>query len=63
VAAMMEGRNFVGIEKNDDTELFKGDKIDYIERTRTRLFEVWKQLEQEKARNLRAYNLIAEFNK
>lgn len=30
VSAVLEGRNFIGIEKNDDVHLFKNKKIDYI---------------------------------
>jgi len=30
VAAMLEGRNFIGIEKNEDVALFKRGEIDYI---------------------------------
>ena len=30
VSAVLEGRNFIGIEKNDDVHLFKNEKIDYI---------------------------------
>ena len=30
VAALMEGRNFIGIEKNEDVALFKKEEIDYI---------------------------------
>ena len=63
VAALMEGRNFVGIEKNADTELFKGEKIDYIKKTRERLQEAWRQLEDEKTRYLRVCNLIEQFTK
>ena len=61
VAAMMEGRNFVGIEKNADTELFKGEKINYIERTRERLRAVWNDLDEEKRNYLKVFNLIKEF--
>jgi site-specific DNA-methyltransferase (adenine-specific)/modification methylase len=63
VAAMMEGRNFVGIEKNADTELFKGEKIDYIKKTCERLQEAWLQLDDEKTRHLRVCNLIEKFTK
>ena len=63
VAALMEGRNFVGIEKNADTELFKGEKIDYIKRTRERLQEAWRQLDKEKTKQLRVCNLIEKFTK
>ena len=63
VAALMEGRNFVGIEKNADTELFKGEKIDYITKTRERMCEAWQQLDESKAKELKRYNLIADFQK
>ena len=63
VAALMEGRNFVGIEKNADTELFKGEKIDYIKKTRERLQEAWRQLDDDKIRHLRVCNLIEKFAK
>ena len=63
VAALMEGRNFVGIEKNADTELFKGEKIDYIKKTRERLQEAWRELGEEKTRYLRVCNLIEKFTK
>ena len=38
VAALMEGRNFIGIEKNEDVALFKKDKIDYIDVAKQRLY-------------------------
>ena len=61
VAALMEGRNFVGIEKNADTELFKGEKIDYIEKTKDRLRAAWQHLDAEKREILRKLNLINDF--
>jgi site-specific DNA-methyltransferase (adenine-specific)/modification methylase len=63
VAALMEGRNFVGIEKNADTELFKGEKVDYIAKTRERMFKAWQQLDASKANDLKRYNLIDDFQK
>ncbi len=63
VAALKEGRNFVGIEKNADTELFKGKKVDYIKKSRERLKEAWKQLDDNKAKNIRKFNLIKKFIK
>ena len=63
IAALMEGRNFVGIEKNADTELFKGEKIDYIAKTRERACAVWKQLNASKTNDLKQFNLIADFQK
>lgn len=63
VAALMEGRNFVGIEKNADTELFKGEKIDYIAKTHERVYSALRQLDESKANSLKRYNLIADFQK
>ena len=31
VAALLEGRNFIGIEKNQDVKLFKKKEIDYVD--------------------------------
>ena len=61
VAALMEGRNFMGIEKNADSELFKNEKIDYIEKTKERLHAVWQHLDADKQKYLKALNLINEF--
>ena len=61
VAALMEGRNFMGIEKNADSELFKNEKIDYIEKTEERLHAVWQHLDADKQKHLKALNLINEF--
>jgi site-specific DNA-methyltransferase (adenine-specific) len=40
VAAALEGRRFIGIEKNKEVHLFKGKRIDYIEVAKLRLSEV-----------------------
>lgn len=45
VAAAMEGRRFIGIEKNEDGQLFKGEHIDYIEVAKERLDEVRRKME------------------
>ena len=37
VAAALEGRRYVGIEKNENVALFKGDSIDYVGVARQRL--------------------------
>lgn len=37
VAAALEGRKFIGIEKNQETQLFKGERIDYISLAEKRL--------------------------
>lgn len=40
VAAAMEGRRFIGIEKNEEVHLFKEERIDYIKIAKQRLAEV-----------------------
>ena len=39
VAAILEGRNFIGIEKNEDVALFKNKHVDYIEISKKRIKE------------------------
>lgn len=50
VAALLEGRNFIGIEKNENVALFKQEKADFVAIARARLFEAWKSLPPEKQR-------------
>lgn len=40
VAAALEGRRFIGIEKNEEVHLFKETRIDYLKVARERLAEV-----------------------
>ena len=40
VAAALEGRRFIGIEKNEEVHLFKEEHIDYIQVAKQRLAEV-----------------------
>lgn len=40
VAAALEGRRFIGIEKNEEVHLFKEERIDYIKVAKERLAEV-----------------------
>lgn len=61
VAALLEGRNFIGIEKNEDVALFKKEKIDYIDVAEKRLFDAWKSLDAEKRARLARVNLIDDF--
>jgi len=39
VSAVLEGRKFIGIEKNEDVYLFKKHKVDYIEVSKNRIKE------------------------
>jgi site-specific DNA-methyltransferase (adenine-specific)/modification methylase len=41
VSALLEQRNFIGIEKNQDARLFKEDTIDLIEITKERLYNAF----------------------
>jgi site-specific DNA-methyltransferase (adenine-specific)/modification methylase len=47
VAAAMEKRRYIGIEKNTEVHLFKKERIDYINVAQTRLLEVEKMIRQE----------------
>lgn len=40
VAAALEGRRFIGIERNEEVHLFKNEKIDYMDVAKQRLAEV-----------------------
>lgn len=61
VAALLEGRNFIGIEKNADTELFKGEKVDYIKKTEERLYKAWQTISNETKEHIKTINLINKF--
>lgn len=61
VAALLEGRNFIGIEKNDDIVLFKDKRIDCVEYSISRLRDAWKGLDEEVKRTVRRINLISNF--
>lgn len=60
VSALMEGRNFIGIEKNEDVALFKKDSIDYIEVSKKRLQKAWNQLNDENKSFISNTNLIKD---
>ena len=62
VAALLEGRNFIGVEKNDDSELFKKEKINFIEVCKLRLKEAWNSIDDETKDNIAFVNLIQEFS-
>ena len=61
VAALMEGRNFIGIEKNGDVALFKREEIDYIDVAKKRLFLAWEGLDKKTKKHIDIQNLIKEF--
>ena len=45
VTVLLEGRIFIAIEKNEDVELFKENKVDYIEIIKQRLKSAWNKLD------------------
>lgn len=47
VAAVLEGRKYIGIEKNQEVYLFKKKRIDYIDICRRRIMEAQLQKERE----------------
>lgn len=61
VAALMEGRNFIGIEKNENVALFKKEDIDYIDVAKRRLLLAWEQLDKKTRKYIKEQNLISEF--
>lgn len=61
VSALLEGRNFIGIEKNENVALFKKDDINYIEVTINRLYLAWCSLEDKKKDFIKHTNLIRKF--
>lgn len=60
VAALLEGRNFIGIELGQDTQLFKKQTIDYVNLSEKRLLDAWIGLSPEKAATIQRVNLFAE---
>jgi site-specific DNA-methyltransferase (adenine-specific)/modification methylase len=63
VAAMLEGRNFIGIEKNEDVALFKREEIDYIAVAEKRLRDAWRSLSGNERETIYVSPLIADFAK
>jgi DNA (cytosine-5-)-methyltransferase len=60
VSALQEGRNFIGIEKNEDVALFKNKPIDYIEVCQKRLIDAWANLPEEPKRHIARFNLFSD---
>ena len=61
VAALLEGRNFVGIEKNKNVELFKKSAIDFIDETKKRLRDAWIQMDSAIKTSIVQTNIIEIF--
>ena len=63
VSALLEGRNFIGIEKNKSVSLFKRIPIDYIKIATHRLNIAWKSLDRKEKLSIIKENLISDFEK
>ena len=63
VAALQEGRNFIGIEKNEDTTLFKKEEIDYIYVCQERLRKAWETLTEDVRNSIQRSPLIDDFRR
>ena len=61
VAAVQEGRNFIGIEKNEDSKRFKKENVDFIDVCRTRLKDAYSALNEKTKSTIKKINLIEEF--
>lgn len=59
VAALKEGRNFIGIEKNEDVALFKKKRIDYIKVTKSRINQAVATTDPAILANLERINLAS----
>ena len=61
VAALLEGRNFIGIEKNENVALFKKGDIDYIQVAKQRLQQAWDKMSEDRREGIRMLNVLKEF--
>lgn len=61
VAALLEGRNFIGIEKNENVTLFKKETVDYIKISQERLENAWLSLSQSMREHVYKSKLIKSF--
>ncbi len=63
VSALLENRQFIGIEKNEDALLHKVDLVDYVEISINRIKETLKRKEIEEATLSLFHEPIAEYHK
>lgn len=59
VAAVLEGRNFIGIDLDEDSTQFKKQNVSYVEISKRRILEALTSLEVINHRNLVELNLLA----
>jgi site-specific DNA-methyltransferase (adenine-specific) len=58
VSALLEGRNFIGIEKNENVARFKKHEIDYIEICKNRLNQAWQDTNKTSRKYITKENYI-----
>ncbi len=59
VSAIKEGRNFIGIEKNEHSKLFKDQEdIDYIEISKNRVLDCYSKLDDYTKKTIKKKNLF-----
>lgn len=59
VAAVLEGRNFIGIEKNVSTELFRRERIDYVALSKSRIKQAFTENIMPLKKHLTRVNLLS----
>jgi len=59
VAALAEGRNFVGIERNEAIDQFRAAPVDLVDLARRRLRETWAAMAPEVQATVRAEGVLA----
>lgn len=62
VSALLEGRNFIGIEKNENVTLFKEKEVDYIEIASKRIKKAFSLLDEDSKKSLTLVNLLSARN-
>lgn len=62
VSALLEGRNFIGIEKNENIALFKEKEVDYIEIASKRIKKAFSMLDEDSKKSLTLVNLLSARN-
>lgn len=60
VSAVLEGRNFIGIDKDEESNRFKNDKVSYVDISKKRVLEAFNSLDDNsnKKKYLFRYNIF-----
>lgn len=58
VAALLEGRNFIGIDKDDESNRFKDDTISYVNISKERIKKAVQNMDEQDLVNLKKRNLL-----